>query len=485
MATMDTQRPWRLIIGEQRLAGTVGAMRVVENPALGEPLAEVVDGDVHDVDRAVQVAETAFRDGPWGHLSGWERATHLRRLATSMRTHLQELIDLEVANAGKPLRETESSVVRAAACFDYYADLAGRLYGETIPMLSTNLLDYTVREPYGVCGLIAPWNNPLLLACWKVAPALAAGNTVVLKPSRLTPLTALRLGEIALEAGLPPGVLNIITGPASVGEALVKHPKVRKISFTGSTETGRDVMRQASATLKSVSLELGGKSPNIVFDDANLERAVQGAVEGMFVNAGQSCTARSRLFVQSSIAAEFRERLAQAVSRLRVGDPFDRATDVGPLISAAHRHTVAEYIHLGEKEGAQILIGGAEISNTPGYYLQPTILAGVSNGMRVAQEEIFGPVLALMQFESEAEAIALANDTIYGLGATVWTSNLGRAHRMAAQLRAGNISVNYPKVNPQEAPFGGYNQSGLGRELGPHALELFTQLKNVLIDTNI
>ncbi|HEU5200046.1 MAG TPA: aldehyde dehydrogenase family protein [Ktedonobacterales bacterium] len=485
MVSSDTQRPWRLIIGEQHLAGTAGAMRVVENPALGEPLAEVVDGDADDVDRAVQAAETAFSGGPWGHMSGWERAAHLRRLAAGMRTHLQELITLEVANAGKLLRETESSVARAAACFDYYADLAGRLYGETIPMPSPTLLDYTVREAYGVCGLIAPWNNPLLLACWKVAPALAAGNTVILKPSRLTPLTALRLGEIALEAGLPPGVLNIITGPASVGEALVKHPRVRKVSFTGSTETGREVMRQASATLKSVSLELGGKSPNLVFADAPLERAVQGAVEGMFVNAGQSCTARSRLLVQSSIAAEFRERLAQAVSRLRVGDPTDRATEVGPLISGSHRHTVMEYIHIGEKEGAQILIGGAEVRDTPGYYVQPTILAGVSNGMRVAQEEIFGPVLALMQFESEAEAIALANDTIYGLGATVWTSNLGRAHRLAAQLHAGNISINYPKVNPQEAPFGGYNQSGLGRELGPHALELYTQVKNVLIDTSI
>lgn len=484
MASLDIGRQWRLIIGEQRLMSSAEATRVVENPALGEPLAEVAEGNAEDVDRAVRAATTAFK-GPWGQTSGWERAAHLRRIATSLRAHLPELIALEVANAGKPLRETESSVARAAACFDYYADLAGRLYGETIPMPKPHLLDYTVREPLGVCGLIAPWNNPLLIACWKVAPALAAGNTVVLKPSKLTPLTALRLGEIALDAGLPPGVLNVVSGDPAVGQALVGHPSVRKIAFTGSTETGRAVMRQASETLKKVSLELGGKSPNIVFADANLERAVQGAVEGMFVNAGQSCTARSRLFVESRIAAEFSSRLAQAVASLRVGDPANRATEVGPLISASHRQHVLEYIHLGEKEGSHILVGGAEVGDMPGYYLQPTILSSVSNTMRVAQEEIFGPVLALMQFETETEAIALANESIYGLGATVWTSNLGRAHRVAAQLQAGNVSINYPKVNPPEAPFGGYNQSGLGRELGPHALELYTQLKNVLIDTSI
>ena len=482
MASIDMQHSWRLIIGDQLLLGIAGNMRIVENPALGVPLTEVVAGDAADVERAVQVALTAFNTGPWGRISGWERASHLRRLAAGMRAHLPELIDLEIANAGKPLRETESSVTRAAACFDYYADLAGRLYGETIPMPQRHLLDYTVREAYGVCGLIAPWNNPLLLACWKVAPALAAGNTVVLKPSKLTPLTALRLGEIALESGLPPGVLNIVTGDASVGEALVQHPQVHKIAFTGSTMTGRTVMRQASEHLKSVSLELGGKSPNLVFADADLERAVQGAVEGMFVNAGQSCTARSRLFVEHTIAAKFRERLAIAVANLRVGDPTERTTEVGPLIGSSHRQQVVAYIHDGEKEGAHILVGGAEVRDLPGYYVQPTVLDGVTNTMRVAQEEIFGPVLALMEFATEAEAIALANETIYGLGATVWTTNLGRAHRVAAQLHAGNISVNYPRVNPQEAPFGGYKQSGLGRELGPHALEEYSQIKNVLID---
>ncbi len=485
MASIETQHPWRLIIGDQLVPGHAGATRIVENPALGEPLAEVPEGDADDIDRAVRTAYAAFRDGPWGRLSGWERANHLRRLAVGMRTHLQELINLEVANSGKPLRETESSVFRAAACFDYYADLAGRLYGETIPMPDPRLLDYTVREPLGVCGLIAPWNNPLLIACWKVAPALAGGNTVVLKPSELTPLTALRMVEIALETGLPPGVLNVVSGNQVAGQALVIHPQVRQIAFTGSTGTGRIVMRQASETLKRVSLELGGKSPNIVFADANLERAVQGAVEGMFVNAGQSCTARSRLLVESGIAGEFTSRLAQAVAGLRVGDPTDRATEVGPLIGASHRQHVLEYIHLGEKEGARILVGGALADDMPGYYLQPTILNGVSNTMRVAQEEIFGPVLAVMQFHTEAEAITLANESIYGLGATVWTSNLGRAHLVAARLQAGNISVNYPRVNPQEAPFGGYNQSGLGRELGPHALDLYTQIKNVLIDTGV
>ncbi|MBV9229209.1 MAG: aldehyde dehydrogenase [Chloroflexi bacterium] len=484
MAGTEMQRRWGLIIGDQSLPGQAGATRTVENPAKGEPLAEVVEGDAADVERAVQSAYAAYQQGAWRRFSGWERARYLRKVAEGMRKHLQELIELEVANSGKPLRETESSVSRAAACFDYYADLAGRLYGETIPMADPALLDYTLREPFGVCGLIAPWNNPLLLAAWKVAPALAAGNTVILKPASLTPLTALRLGEIARESGLPPGVLNVITG-AAAGPVLVSHPQVRKISFTGSTETGRLVVRQASETLKSVSLELGGKSPNIVFADANLERAVQGAVEGMFVNAGQSCTARSRLFVEHSIAEEFTTRLIDAVARLRVGDPANRVTEVGPLISKEQRQRVLSYVHLGQEEGACVSVGGMAIDDLPGYYIQPTLLSNVTNSMRVAQEEIFGPVLALMQFRTEEEVVALANATIYGLGATVWTSNIGRAHRLAAQLHAGNISINYPKVNPQEAPFGGYNQSGLGRELGPHALDLYTQIKNVLIDTSI
>jgi acyl-CoA reductase-like NAD-dependent aldehyde dehydrogenase len=388
-----------------------------------------------------------------------------------------------VLNNGKAIGQARSEVTQAIEDFEFFAGAATKIMGNTIPV-PNNFLNYTVREPIGVCAQIVPWNYPLMMAAWKVAPALAAGNTVILKPASATPLTALLLGEICTEAGIPAGVVNVLPGPgAEIGAYLAEHPGVDKIAFTGETDTGRDIMRAAASTLKRVSLELGGKSPNIVFDDADIDHAVNGSLFAIFYSAGQSCEARSRLFVQDSVYDRFVEQFVAKTQRLKVGDPFDTSTQIGSLISPKHLERVDGYVRIGREEGAEVLAGGERPGNglDKGNFYLPTVLAGVDNSARVAQEEIFGPVVTIMRFSSEAEAIQLANDVVYGLAGTLWTQNVGRAHRVAGAIRSGVVTVNTAFTAFPGLPFGGYKQSGFGRELSMETLDLYTELKSVLL----
>jgi acyl-CoA reductase-like NAD-dependent aldehyde dehydrogenase len=411
----------------------------------------------------------------------------MRKAADLIRERVTELSRLETLNSGKIIVEARADVLNTAACLDYYASLTGHGWGETIPM-NAPLLDYTLREPVGVCAQIIPWNFPLLMAAWKIGPALAMGNTIVLKPASNTPLTAVILGQICLAAGIPDGVLNVLTGPgAQIGSALCEHPDVDKIAFTGETETGRQISRQAAGTIKKVSLELGGKSPNIVFPDANLAEAVAGSLFAVFTNAGQRCTARTRLFLHESIHDQFMADFLAGCAKIRIGDPLEWETQMGPVISPNQCDRVLSYVQRAKEGGAALAHGGVRVTDDPfaaGNFVQPTVFDQVRNDMAIAQEEVFGPVLAVIPFKDDAEVVAAANNTIYGLAATIWTQDVKRAHRTAAAIRAGNVSINYPTVNPPEAPFGGYKQSGIGRELSRHALELYTQVKNVVVNLN-
>jgi acyl-CoA reductase-like NAD-dependent aldehyde dehydrogenase len=456
------------------MAVSTETMQVFE-PATEQVLAELPRAGAEETDEAVARAKAAFP--AWRDVSPGDRAKLLRRLARVLEGKVEELAQLEARNVGKPISDARGEVGSVVDVFDYYAGAPERLLGSQIPVADG--VDVTFREPLGVVGLITPWNFPLPIASWKVGPALAAGNTIVLKPAELTPLTALELGKLALEAGIPEGVLNVVNGPGrTVGERIVEHPDVAKVAFTGSTEVGRRVGEIASQSIKRVTLELGGKSANVVFADADLDKAAASAPLAVFGNAGQDCCARSRILVERSAVEPFLEALEREVKALRVGDPLDDATQMGPLISADHREKVASYVD----DDAPVAFRGSA-PDAPGYWFPPTVLSPVSNDDRAAREEIFGPVAAVIPFDDEAEAIRIANDTVYGLSGSIWTRDGARALRVARALETGNISVNSNNSVRVTTPFGGFKQSGVGRELGPFALEHYTELKNVFIST--
>jgi len=473
-----------MLIDGNWLPAESGKTFAVNNPATGEQIARVAKADAQDVDRSARAAHRAFEEGPWPRLRPPERARFLFTIARLIRERLEEIATVETQNVGKPIRDSRDEVGAAADCFEYYAGAIPRIFGETIPVASPGL-DFTLREPIGVVALIVPWNFPFVMAAWKVAPALATGNTVILKPASYTPLSALLLGEVCQAAGVPPGVVNIITGPGSTaGASLAGHPLVGKIAFTGETDTGKQIMHLAADSIKKVSLELGGKSPNIIFDDADLDEAANTSALAVFGNAGQDCCARSRAFVHQRVYDAFLDKFVARTRSLKVGDPMDPETEVGPLISPSQRERVLGYIRLGQEEGARLACGG-DIPTDPGCargsYLLPAVLANVQNCMRVAQEEIFGPVLCVIPFRDEDEAVRLTNESIYGLSGSLWTRDIGRAIRVAKRVRAGVLSVNCNRSVHIEAPFGGYKLSGIGRELGMHALSLYTEVKNVFI----
>ena len=449
-------------------------MQVLE-PATEQVLAEVDRAGVEEADAAVARAKAAFP--AWRAVAPAERGRLLRRLAGAIEARAEELATLEARNVGKPIADARAEVAMVGDTFHYYAAAPERLLGDTIPVAGG--VDMTFREPLGVVGLITPWNFPLPIASWKVAPALAAGNTVVLKPAELTPLTALELEGLALEAGIPEGVLNVVNGPGRiVGERLVEHPDVAKIAFTGSTAVGRRVGELAAQSIKRVTLELGGKSANIVFADADLEQAAAVAPLAVFGNAGQDCCARSRILVERTALDRFLASLEQAVESLRVGDPLDESTQMGPLISAEQRDKVASYV----EDGAPVAMRGSAPEG-PGFWFPPTVLCPVSNDDRAAREEIFGPVAAVIPFTDEADAVRIANDTVYGLSGSIWTRDGAKALRVARGVESGTLSINSNTSVRVATPFGGFKQSGVGRELGPHALDYYTELKNVYLAT--
>src|SRR5256712_12726160 len=449
-------------------------MRVIE-PATETLLAEVAEASVEDADRAVARAKAAYP--AWRAVSPGDRAKLLRRFANAVADDAGKLAELEARNVGKPISDARGEVGMVVDVFNYYAGAPERLLGNTIPVAGG--VDRPCREPLGVVALIVPWNFPIAITSWKLGPALAAGNTVVLKPAALTPLTALELERLALDAGIPEGVLNVVVGAGrTVGERLVQHPDVAKIAFTGSTEVGRRIGALAAESIKRVTLELGGKSANIVFADADIEKAAASAPLAVFGNAGQDCCARSRILVERSGLDRFMQALEKSIKALRVGDPLDESTEMGPLISADHRAKVASFL----EDGATVAFRGSAPQGA-GYWFAPTVLSPVSNTDRVAREEIFGPIAAVIPFADEDEAIRIANDTIYGLSGSIWTSNAGRAMRVARALETGTISVNSNNSVRVTTPFVGLKQSGVGRELGPDALDHYTELKNVFLST--
>jgi acyl-CoA reductase-like NAD-dependent aldehyde dehydrogenase len=476
-----------MLIGGEHADAADGGWFDVTNPATDTLVARAPLGGKADVDRAVAAARRAFEDPRgWSSWSATKRGRALARWAAGVRDHLDELAMLETRNGGKPISGSKGELLGVSFVFDYYAGAANKVFGETIPVSKVPSLDFTLREPIGVVGLIVPWNFPALMASWKLGPALAAGNTCVLKPASYTPLTAIRLAELAIEAGIPAGVVNVVTGPGgTAGASLAGHPDVGKIAFTGETTTGQEIMRLAAGNVKKVSLELGGKSPNIVFADADLEKFASTSPYSVFDNCGQDCCARSRILVERSVHDRVTELFVAATKSVKVGDPLDEATEVGSMISFRQRERVLDYIAIGRDEGAEVIAGGgvpdAE-SLASGAFIEPTVFDGVDPSMRIANEEVFGPVVAIIPFDTEEEAIRLANATPYGLSGSVWSRDIGRAIRVAKAMESGVISVNSNSSVHTEAPFGGYKMSGNGRELGMHALDLYTEVKNVFVD---
>jgi betaine-aldehyde dehydrogenase len=476
----------RMVIGGETVDASDGQTFEVTNPATGKVIATAPQGGKVDVDKAVAAAQAAF-EAPkgWSSWAAGKRGRTLAKLAALVKEHTEELAQLEARNTGKPITSARGEITGVSLVFDYYAGAANKVFGQTIPVSKPGL-DLTLREPIGVVGLIVPWNFPLLMASWKLGPALAAGNTCILKPASYSPMTALRLGELALEAGFPPGVINVVTGPGgTAGAAIAAHPGIGKVAFTGETTTGQEIMRLASNNVKKISLELGGKSPNVVYADADLERFAAESPYSVFDNCGQDCCARSRILVERSAHDQVVELFAAATRKVVVGDPMDDKTEVGTLVSFKQRDRVKDYIEIGLGEGANLVVGGAAPDDPAlagGAYLMPTVFDGVGSDMRIAREEIFGPVVSIIPFDSEAEAIKLANDTPYGLSGSVWSRDIGKALRTAKGIQAGVLSVNSNSSVHTEAPFGGYKMSGIGRELGMSAIEMYTETKNIFID---
>ncbi len=482
-ATKAKIEPGKLLIGREWLESSDGKGFETLNPATGEVLTRIAEASAADVDAAVNAARRAFDDpaGPWRKMTASERGRLLWKLADLIERNIDELAELETLDNGKPIFESRYvDMPMVVDVFRYYAGWATKLHGETIN-INEAAFTYTLREPVGVVGAIIPWNFPLLLASWKLGPALACGNTVVLKPAEQTPLTALRFGELAQEAGLPAGVLNVVTGGPETGATLVRHAGVDKVAFTGSTAVGKEIMRSAADSLKRLSLELGGKSPNIVFADADLDNAVKGAINGIFYGKGEVCCAGSRLFVESKAQDEFMGKLVERAKRLKPGDPLDPKTRLGAIVSEQQMNTVLGYIEEGKREGATLITGGgrARVGDGKGFFIEPTIFGSVKNDMKIAQEEIFGPVLATLAFDEVEQVAEQANGNVYGLAAAVWTRDIKKAHALSRRLKAGTVWINTYGLMDAALPFGGYKQSGFGRELGMHAIEHYTELKSV------
>jgi acyl-CoA reductase-like NAD-dependent aldehyde dehydrogenase len=477
-----TEKEYGLFIDGELVEPASGEVRDLAEPATGAPLAKAAMAGPDDVDRAVAAARVALA-GPWGKTPPNERSRLLHALADALHENRKEVAELETRNVGKALASVKAELAQAVENFRFYGSAVASIAGRS-STLGGSLLSYTLKEPVGVCAQIVPWNYPLMLATWKLAPALAAGCTVVLKPDPATPLSALRVALLATEVGIPGGVVNVVPGDGpTTGTRLVSHPDVDKVAFTGSTETGREIMRLASDPIKRISLELGGKSPNIVFADADLDDAIPSSVWSIYYSAGQSCEARSRVLIEKPVYDDFVARFADAAKRLKVGDPLDVETQMGSLISGAHRDKVHGFVEAGRDEGADVVTGG-EAPDGNGFFYPPTVLAKVDSGMVVAQEEIFGPVVTIIPFEDEKDAVRIANDVKYGLFATVWTGDPARGHRLARQIKAGMIGVNVPYTAFPGIPFGGYKQSGFGRELGLETLDLYLETKAVLVSTS-
>jgi aldehyde dehydrogenase (NAD+)/betaine-aldehyde dehydrogenase len=477
-----TEREYGLFINGESTESSIGELRDLVEPATGEPLAKAAMAGEEDVERAVEAARAAL-DGDWARTPPTERSRLLHALADALVANRKELAELEARNVGKAISSVKAELAQAIENFRFYGSAIASIGGRSNP-LGGSLLFYSLKEPVGVCGQIVPWNYPLMMTTWKLAPALAAGCTIVLKPDSATPLSALRMAELASDAAFPPGVINVVPGPGPVvGAAIVRHPGIEKVAFTGSTATGAEIMRLASDGIKRLILELGGKSPSLVFADANLDDAIPSSVWSIYYSAGQSCEARSRVLVERSIYDDFVSRFAEYAAGLRVGDPLDAETQVGSLISPEHRDRVHGYVETGREEGAEVVTGG-ELGNGKGAFYPPTVLAQVDNSMRVAQEEIFGPVVTIIPFEDEKDATRIANESRYGLMATVWTGDPARGHRLARRIKAGTVGINMPYTAFPGIPFGGYKQSGFGRELGLETLDAYLETKSVIVSTS-